>query len=57
MVLCICNVLGDREITACVKARPVADVNDVFQAFNCEPRCASCIPEIQEIVSSVQSSR
>jgi bacterioferritin-associated ferredoxin len=51
MIVCMCNALGERQICA-QRDRGAADALDVFAKLNCEPRCASCVPEIEELLAA-----
>lgn len=49
MIVCMCNALGERQICA-QRDRGAADALDVFAKLNCEVRCATCVPEIEELL-------
>lgn len=51
MILCICNNLSEHQIEdACSCAK---DASEVHKCLSCEPRCAMCIPDIEEIFNRV----
>lgn len=49
MILCSCNMITDRDITASVKpCGASADrARDVFKAKGCLPKCGRCVRNIQ----------
>ncbi len=51
VIVCMCNALGERQICA-QRDRGVATARDVFKELQCEPRCATCVPEIEDILSA-----
>lgn len=51
MIVCMCNALGERQICA-QRDRGAADALDVFAQLNCEPRCSTCVPEIEELLAA-----
>ena len=51
VIVCMCNALGERQICA-QRDRGASTARDVFTSLNCEPRCATCVPEIEDILST-----
>jgi bacterioferritin-associated ferredoxin len=49
MVYCFCNAIRERDITRAVDAG-ASTVQELFEKVGCEPRCATCVPEICELV-------
>ncbi len=49
MIVCICNALRERQICA-ERERGACTVRDLFASLDCEPRCATCVPEIEELL-------
>jgi bacterioferritin-associated ferredoxin len=47
----MCNALGERQICA-QRDRGASTARDVFKSLNCEPRCATCVREIEDILST-----
>ena len=55
MIVCICNALGERQICA-ERDRGACTVRELFSSLDCEPRCATCVPEIQELLTAATYS-
>jgi bacterioferritin-associated ferredoxin len=51
MVYCFCNALRERDINGAVDAG-ASTVEELFEKVGCEPRCATCVPEIGELVEN-----
>lgn len=51
MIVCMCNALGERQICA-QRDRGASSALDVFAKLDCEPRCATCVPEIEELLAA-----
>jgi bacterioferritin-associated ferredoxin len=49
MIVCICNALRERQICE-ERDRGACTVRDLFSSLQCEPRCASCVPEIEGLL-------
>jgi bacterioferritin-associated ferredoxin len=49
VIVCVCNALRDRQICA-ERDRGAYTVPDLFASLNCEPRCATCVPEIEDML-------
>src|ERR1700733_12520785 len=49
LIVCICNELRDRQICA-QRDRGACTVRELFASLDCEPRCASCVPEIEDLL-------
>jgi len=50
MFVCICNALRERQIET-GRELGIRDPLQIFEAFQCEPRCSSCIPEIETLLA------
>jgi bacterioferritin-associated ferredoxin len=50
--VCICNGLRERQVCA-QREKGVRDAGEVFAALDCEPRCATCVPEITALLAEV----
>jgi bacterioferritin-associated ferredoxin len=50
VIVCICNSLPERQICASRDAG-ACTVRELFASLNCEPRCATCVPEIEELLT------
>lgn len=49
MIVCICNALREKQICA-QRERGACTVRELFSSLECEPRCATCVPEIEELL-------
>ena len=50
MIVCICNSLRERQICA-KRDQGASTVRELFASLDCEPRCATCVPEIKDLLS------
>ena len=50
MIVCICNELRDRQICA-QRDRGACTVRELFASLDCEPRCATCVPDIEDLLT------
>ncbi len=55
MIVCICNNLKERQICA-QRDRGACTVRELFASLDCEPRCATCVPEISDLLAKGYSS-
>ncbi len=49
MIVCICNSLPERKICA-ARDSGACTVRELFASLGCETRCASCVPEIEDLL-------
>ncbi|MFT3967134.1 MAG: (2Fe-2S)-binding protein [Sphingobium sp.] len=49
MVVCICNVIREKEIREAVR-RGISDVVDVYAHLGCEPNCCQCLSFAEQII-------
>jgi bacterioferritin-associated ferredoxin len=49
VIVCICNRLNERSICG-QRERGARDADALFASFDCEPRCGTCIPEIESLL-------
>lgn len=52
MIVCICNNIRDRDVTAALSAG-AATVEDVFAAHDATPRCRRCMDCIDEMIGGL----
>ena len=57
MYVCICNALRDRDLAQAASHPDATSAAKVFQRCAARPKCGRCIPDVTEIISSVQISR
>jgi bacterioferritin-associated ferredoxin len=50
VIVCICNSLRDRQICD-ERDRGACTVRELFASLDCEPRCATCVPEIEDLLT------
>ena len=55
MIVCICNCIKESDIRA-KRDAGTATSSDLFRSFDCEPRCATCVPEIEELLQPAYSA-
>jgi len=55
VIVCICNSLRERQICA-QRDRGACTVRELFASLDCEPRCASCVPEIEDLLAKDYTS-
>jgi bacterioferritin-associated ferredoxin len=51
VIVCICNALRERQICE-QRDRGACTVRELFSSLHCEPRCASCVPEIEDLLQT-----
>ena len=51
MIVCICNALRERQICA-QRDRGACTVRELFASLDCEPRCATCVPDIEDLLTA-----
>ncbi len=56
MIVCICNCLNDRTICA-RRESGTRDVDALFASFDCEPKCGTCVPEIESLLQQDERGR
>jgi len=54
MYICICNALRDQDLKAAASQPGVKSSACVFKRCDSRPKCGRCLPDVAEIVSSVQ---
>lgn len=54
MIICVCNNLSEHQIEDACSCAKHAD--EVYGCLNCEPRCAICVPDVEEIFNRVYNS-
>ncbi|MBR9825149.1 MAG: hypothetical protein GYB36_05010 [Alphaproteobacteria bacterium] len=54
MYVCICNALRDQELKDAAAQPGVKTPACVFKSFDKRPQCGRCLPDVAEIVSSVE---
>jgi bacterioferritin-associated ferredoxin len=53
MIVCVCNCISERSVRA-QRDAGASTPQDVFASLDCEPRCATCIPEIEVLLDESQ---
>ena len=56
MYVCICNALKDRQLAEAAADPSVKSSACVFKQLDAKPKCGRCLPDVAEIISSVQIS-
>lgn len=56
MYVCICNALKDKQLAEAAADPSVKSSACVFKRCDARPKCGRCLPDVAEIVSSVQIS-
>lgn len=56
MYVCICNALKDRDLAKAAAEPGVTNTAGVFKRCDARPQCGRCLPDVAEIISSVQIS-
>ncbi|WP_421785219.1 (2Fe-2S)-binding protein [Hyphobacterium sp.] len=56
MYICICNALRDRELAEAAAQPGVRNAACVFKACQSRPKCGNCVPDIDEMIASNQST-
>lgn len=49
MIVCVCNCISDRSVRA-QRDAGACTPKDVFDSLGCEPRCATCVPEMEALL-------
>ncbi|HEX7855794.1 MAG TPA: (2Fe-2S)-binding protein [Sphingobium sp.] len=49
MVVCICNVIREKEIREAAR-QGISDVVDVYAHLGCEPNCCQCFSFAEQII-------
>ncbi|WP_300553048.1 (2Fe-2S)-binding protein [Maricaulis sp.] len=57
MYICICNALREKDLKSAASAPDVRSAACVFKRCDARPQCGRCIPDVAEIVSSVEIRR
>lgn len=52
MIVCICNCLRESQIRKQRDAGVATTADEVFATYDCEPRCARCVPEIEQLLAA-----
>jgi bacterioferritin-associated ferredoxin len=55
VIVCICNALPEGKICAS-RDKGACTVRELFASLDCEPRCATCVPEIENLLTQSYSS-
>jgi bacterioferritin-associated ferredoxin len=55
VIVCICNSLRERQICA-TRDKGACTVRELFASLDCEPRCATCVPEIEDLLTQSRYS-
>jgi bacterioferritin-associated ferredoxin len=51
VIVCICNCIRGSEVQA-GSDRGIDSAPELFASLETEPRCGSCVPEIEELLAS-----
>jgi len=51
MFVCLCNGLRERDVRRAVDGG-AATVGEAFDSLACEPRCATCVPQIRTLIAA-----
>jgi bacterioferritin-associated ferredoxin len=57
MYVCICNALKDSQLEAAAADPAVKTSACVFKRCDARPQCGRCLPDVAEIISSVQITK
>ena len=57
MYVCICNALRDSDLKDAAAEKNVSTPACVFKRFDTRPQCGRCLPDVAEIISSVEIRR
>jgi len=50
LIVCVCNRINERTVCAAQRACGARCADDIFDALNLEPRCGSCVPEMESLI-------
>jgi bacterioferritin-associated ferredoxin len=56
MIVCLCNGLSERDITAVVERHPGITVGDVYRRLGCRVSCGKCVPFVAELVQAARTA-
>ncbi|WP_300530769.1 (2Fe-2S)-binding protein [Maricaulis sp.] len=57
MYICICNALREKDLKSAAAAPNVRSAACVFKQVDARPQCGRCLPDVAEMVSSVEIQR
>ncbi|MEZ5864080.1 MAG: hypothetical protein R3D25_08455 [Geminicoccaceae bacterium] len=56
MIICICNVLRERECREAAAHPETRNAGCVYRRLGCRVRCGACVTTMQEIVSHMRET-
>lgn len=56
MYVCLCHGLNDRQVRAAIDEGGAGSAAQVYQHFECRPRCGKCVATVREMVRAATPS-
>lgn len=50
MWICVCNSIRERDMREAITTKQLTDADDVYDAFDCQPKCGKCRPTICRLI-------
>jgi bacterioferritin-associated ferredoxin len=52
MYVCLCHGLNDRQVRAAIDEGGAGSAAQVYQHYDCRPRCGKCVPMVRDMVKA-----
>lgn len=50
MIVCVCNALRERQVSAAAREGRTSCAVSTFARLGCKPKCGQCLPYAREVV-------
>lgn len=57
MYVCVCHGLNDRQVRAAIDEGGAGSPAQVYQHYECKPRCGKCVPFVREMVKAAKAGQ